>query len=254
MEISITCNTEDEILFKNVEHNSALPIPWVKCEPKHDGHAILVGGGPSLKDNLEEIRWRKSIGQTIFALNGAARFLRENDIEVDYTVIIDARPFNCRFIDYSDKYLISSQCDPSVFAAAGDKAILWQPVVEGIESHLPDHDDYALIGGGTTVGLSAMCLVYTLGYRKLHLFGYDSSHRETGHSYPQPENEHDPICKVSVYGKTFKCSWTMAKQAELFPTVCDNLIDLGCIITINGDGLIPHIVKHMKSENNVAIC
>lgn len=246
MEITVTCNTDDDVLFTNVEQNSKLPIRWVKNEQEHDGHAVICGGGPSLLDTLDTIRWRKSIGQKVFALNGAAKLLHENGIEVDYSIILDAREFNKRFLGYAKEYLISSQCHPSMFEGL-ENVTLWHPVVDFIEEHIPEHDDdYALIGGGTTVGLSAMALCYTLGYRKLHLFGYDSSHRENSHAYAQPENEYEPKCKVTVFGKEFKTSWTMAKQAELFPRLCDDLIDLGCIITVDGDGLIPHVVRSIR--------
>lgn len=245
MQLTVTCNTEDDVLFQNIAQNSLLPNEWVKSEQEHDGHAVIVGGGPSLLDTIESIRWRKSIGQTIFALNGAARTLKEHGVEVDYTVVLDARAFNVRFLGYSKKYLLSSQCEPSLFKAEPD-AIIWHPAIDGIDAHIPETDrDFCLIGGGTTVGLSTMCLAYAMGYRKMHLYGFDSSHREKSHAYNQPENENEPICRMTVYGKTFKTSWTMAKQAELFPTVCDNLIDLGCIITVDGDGLIPHIVRNM---------
>lgn len=250
MEITVTCNTDDDVLFRNIEKNSSLPLYWVKAEPAHDGHAIIVGGGPSLLDTLESIRWRQSLGQKVFALNGAAKTLSDNGIKVDYSVILDAREWNKKFIGHAEHYLIASQCDPVLFENLKDVS-LWHPALEGIDEHLPEYNDsYALIGGGTTVGLSAMCLAYTMGYRKLHLYGFDSSHRETSHAYEQKQNEGEPICKVTVYGKTFKTSWTMAKQAELFPSVCDNLIDLGCIITVDGDGLIPHIVRNMHVDSS----
>ena len=33
----------------------------------HDGHAVIVGGGPSLKDDIEEVRQRQLHGQIIFS-------------------------------------------------------------------------------------------------------------------------------------------------------------------------------------------
>lgn len=248
--IDVTCNTPDEVLFANIEHNSRLPIEWVSEVEAHDGHAVIVGGGPSLIDSLDVIRWRHSLGQKIFALNGAAKFLASHGIAVDYLVILDARKANNTFASVNGigELLIASQCHPDLFAVDKGTIIrLWHPAIENIESHLPDErESLTLIGGGTTVGLSAMCLAYTMGYRKMHLFGYDSSHAKlAGHAYDQPMNATEPTCKVTVFGKTFTASLAMAKQAEFFPTVCDNLIDLGCIITVDGDGLLPFIVRKM---------
>jgi len=251
MKIDITCNTEDEILFRNIARNSRRDLEWIAETPEHDGHAVIVGGGPSASDHIESIRWRQSLGQKIFALNGAATWLQSHGIAPDYQIILDARPETAGLLGDAQQYLIASQCDPECFESISpDRCILWHPKLDGIESHLPDaRESLTLIGGGTTVGLSAMCLAYTMGYRKLHLFGYDSSHREgAGHAYAQPMNDREPICKVTVFGKTFKSSLAMAKQAEFFPQVCDNLIDLGCVITVDGDGLLPFISHEIAKQ------
>lgn len=282
MQIDICCNTEDETLFQNIEINSRRDLEWISEVPAHDGHAVIVGGGPSLKDSIETIRWRQGLGQKVFALNGAAKFLSSQGIQVDYLVVLDAREANASFLSLcSVKHaLFASQCHPRLLdIALGDdcpdeckaghgsdevihlaapnfvlRVSLWHPKIDGIEDHLPDRrESLTLIGGGTTVGLSAMCLAYTMGYRKLHLFGYDSSHKEDeGHAYAQPMNDKEPVCKVTVFGKTFKSSLAMAKQAEFFPTVSDNLIDLGCVITVDGDGLLPFVVREIAKRANAA--
>ena len=243
MDIEIVCNTDDAVLFSNIEINSQLPITWVKNEDPNEDHAILVGGGYSLTNCLDSIKWRQSIGQKIFALNNSAKYLIENEIIPDYQVIMDARPENIEFVNPELPIFLNSQCNPELFKKT-DKAILWHSVIDGIDEHIPDHEDYALIGGGLTVGLSAMCLVYTLGYRNLHLYGYDSSyHEDQSHAYEQALNKGEQTCEVTVNGKTFKSSLTMGRQAELFQQVAFNLIDAGCIITVDGEGAIPEIAK-----------
>jgi hypothetical protein len=94
MEIEILCNTNDEMLFANISENSRKHRSWIKMLEAHDGHAVIVGGGPSIQEHLPTIRKRQDLGQTIFALNGAAKFLSKNGIIPDYQVILDARPGN----------------------------------------------------------------------------------------------------------------------------------------------------------------
>ena len=252
MQIEILCNTDDSRLFSNIAANSANSKKWIKEVPEHDGHAVIVGGGPSLVEFLPTIKHRHSLGQKIFALNGAARFLNAHGIVPDYQVILDARLENISLIAKAKEYLFSSQCHPALFEHfdGSPDVNVWHPALEGIESHLPNHDgEYALIGGGLTVGLSTMCLAYTMGYRKLHLFGYDSSHRQTlGHAYKQPMNDSDVLCKVTLDGQTFTSSLAMARQAELFPAVCNNLLDRNCIITLDADGLIMAVYRNMKAN------
>lgn len=255
-----TCvNISDEILFGNVFANSHKNVPWIKSISEHDGHAVLVGGGPSVLEWVEEIRWRKSIGQKIFALNGAGRFLHQHGIEPDYQVILDARVQNSSFIGYAREYLLASQCHPSLFDLAcketSDGVYLWHQDypdnMEQFDASLPvEHAAHTLIGGGTTVGLSALALVYAFGYRKLHLYGYDSSFRAgKGHAYAQVDNQ-EILCINTVEGREFQTTLSMAQQAERFPQVSDMLIEAGCIVTIHGDGLLPWISK-MASRPDV---
>ena len=248
MSIEITCNTDDEVLFRNIEINSRRDLEWITEVPAHDGHAVIVGGGPSVKNHIETIRWRQSLGQKVFALNGAASYLTAEGIIPDFQVFLDARDENIDFLDGSDAkvFLVASQCSPALLDVLAQSSVqLWHPKFDGIEDHLPDkRESLTLIGGGISVGLSAMCLAYAMGYRKLHLYGYDSSHKEGAkHAYAQPMNDSENVVKVTVFGKTFKTSLTMAKQAEAFQRVADQLIDLGCIVTVDGDGLLPYMIR-----------
>jgi hypothetical protein len=250
MEIELVCNTPDEALFENVRANSHKYRNWVQSVPAHDGHAVIVGGGASLLQNLPAVQWRQGLGQHVFALNGAARFLKKVGITPEYQVILDARPENVAFVSDAGNHLIASQCDPCVFEHIKEP-MLWHYAAEGIEEHIPPADGpgerLLLVGGGQTVGLATMALAYAMGYRKLHLFGFDSSHRHSlGHAYSQPMNDRDQLCKVTMGGKIFLSSLAMAQQAEQFPGVCNHLIDLGCIITVDGDGLIRAVVDEMR--------
>ncbi len=247
MDVKLVCNTPDEDLFGAVAINSRRDLPWVRSEGAREGHACLVGGGPSLADTLPSLERRIRLGQTVFALNGAAKFLNDHGIVPDHQVILDARPENAALIGRARNYLLASQVHPNVFdAVPAKRTMLWHHATEGITDHLPDYDDdYALIGGSHSVGLAGMCLAYSMGYRNEHLFGYDSSHRgRVGHAYAQGD---DPLVNYTApSGKTFLTTLTMASQAEMFPAVADTLIDAGCIITVDGDGLIREVVAAMK--------
>lgn len=256
MELELLCNTPDEALFANVRENSARYRNWLNAAPAHDGHAVIVGGGPSLLQNIPAIQWRQGLGQHVFALNGAARFLKKCGITPEYQVILDARAENAGLVSDAGNHLIASQCHPSVFEHVTEP-VLWHYAAEGIEDHIPPAqgpgERLLLVGGGQTVGLASMALAYAMGYRKLHLFGFDSSHRhELGHAYAQPMNDGEQLCKVTMGGKVFLSSLAMAQQADQFPGVCNDLIDNGCIITVDGDGLIQAVVQEMRLSHQTA--
>ncbi len=249
IELELFCNVVTEKLLANVTANLQSAVPTILFAAEHDKHAVIIGGGASLIDSLDEIRTRDFLGQVIFSLNNSAKYLTETGIHPDYQVIVDARPENVDFVHPTALKLLASQCDPCLFKQAHPLVNMWHAQIDGLAEILED-TPHTIIGGGTTVGLSAMCLAYAMGFRKLHLYGYDSSHSEDkrGHAYEQPLNATDQLVEVAAYGKWFTCSITMAKQAELFSALCYNLSELGVIITVHGNGLIPHIAKYMTGN------
>lgn len=252
MEIDVFCITPDDELFAQIRANSASCKRWAKSVEAHDGAAVLIGGGPSVRSRLEAIKYRQSQGQTIFALNGVCKFLNENGIIPDYQVLLDPQEFLTSYIGVAKDYLVASQCHPSVLAAVPDPT-LWHMAVEGVEAQIPETgEDLLMVGGGVTVGLTSMCLAYSMGYRVLHCYGLDSSYEDQTHAYPLPAIDaakilHKPVAGervcVTTGGKKFISTLCLTKQAQNFPKLCDDLMDLGCTVTLDCDGLLWAIVQ-----------
>lgn len=246
--VHVVCNTPDETLIANITANSRLDKAWLKASDPHDGIAVICGSGPSINDDIEAIRrWQGKA--TIFALNGCAKFLADHGITADYQVICDARPDNVALIGPARNHLFASQCDPVMFAAVPD-AILWHLQIGGIEDYFPPYSaGYVLIGGAASVGNTATCLAYAMGFRELHLYGYDSCHHDgKGHAFSQPLNDGDPTCIVQWGEKEYLCSLTMRHQAEKFMETSQALIEGECKIHVHGKGLIPDIWNSPKIE------
>lgn len=247
--VHVVCNTPDEIIDENIRRNSRLAKVWQKVIPQHDGIAILCGSGPSLGDTLDQIREWVAVGGKVFAMNGAAKFLSDHGIFPDYQVMIDAREQTADLIGPAREHLFASQVSPECFARVPD-AKLWHLQVKGIDGLLPEYrDDYCLIGGAASVGNTATCLAYAMGYRRLEIFGYDSSHRDgKGHAFRQPMNDGDPCAEVDFNGKTYICSMTMRLQAEKFMETSKALRDSGCVINVHGSGLLPDVYNSKLTE------
>jgi SAM-dependent methyltransferase len=243
-------NTDDEHVYANIKVNSADPTRrWLVASPEHKGIAILVGSGPSLRDSLPEIKEWASKGAGIFALNGAASFLVANGVRPQYQVILDARPQSAELVEpEAVEHLFCSQCDPATFARA-PKAVLWHIAYEKLEEQFPPahvegphHNAYNQIGGGITVGMCAVNVAYVMGFRTFHLYGYDSSARETfTHAFYQPMNNGEPMALVKFNGKDYLTSFTMKLQAEKLPELLSVLEALGCTVHVHGYGLLPDI-------------
>jgi hypothetical protein len=256
-ELDVVCNTARDKLIANVNSASERDLPWFDTDSEHDGHVCIVGGGPSLTDCMEELIWRRENGQKVVALNGAAKFLYKRGMAPDGIVIADARPENAEFLaglPNGTTAFLASQCHPIVFEAArraGLQVVLWHLNTEGMvdllksERARPVH----LIGGGSTVGLNAMVLMFAQGFRKLHLYGFDSSYQENDHhAYSQSLNDADrPL--DALYGECrFKTTPWMAQQVNDFVDLVPGLIADGCIITVAGDGLLPTVAADLMNN------
>lgn len=254
--LDVDCNTGHVRLFSNVRSAVARGLPEIAAYDVVSQPAVIVGGGPSLDFTLEKIREMQARGARIYALNNSAKYLTENGIRPDVQVVLDPRPQNVAFLErrWAGEILLASQCDPAMFdrcAEIGYPVRLWHPCIDGIAEPIGQKEPL-LVGGGLTVGLSGMCLVFTLGHRELHLFGYDSCHRDdSSHAYAQSMNADDEIMHVAVGGRAFKCSTAMAAQANSFERVATMLADYDCQIYVHGDGLIPHIYRMMNRKTKV---
>lgn len=248
-ELKAVCNTATEALLANVRKACKRDLPWFEVADEHDGHVAILGGGPSLVDKIEEIKWRQSIGQQVWVLNNAHAALKDAGIRYDAQVLLDARPDNAAFITEADRYLVASQCDPSIFN------VLWHQRVTVFHVNSPGMVDLLspekvraayLVGGGTTVGMNALALAFLKGYRKIHLYGFDSCYRDgKHHAYSQPLNDGERASEAMYNGKTYFCAPWMIGQAQEFIELAPGYMADGAVITVHGSGLLVDIGQEM---------
>ncbi len=247
------CNVEDTVFRDNVIAN--IKGDWKQVSPHeaNDLEVLLLGGGPSLKDFEQDIRDRHAKGAKIVTLNGAYNWCMERGIGPVTQIMVDARPFNARFVKpISDKnmYLIASQCDPAVLEGLPkERTYLWHTSAEIIDPVLNERykkEGWWTVPGGSTVMLRSLMLLRMLGYQKLHMYGCDSclSDEKVHHAYSQPENDTEVIVRVAVpgNGRIFFCHPWMAAQAQEFISTIKQFGDM-LELEVYGDGLLAHILK-----------
>ncbi len=227
-------------------------LPQFRAYPPTEREACIVGSGPSLASTLDEIKALKESGAAIFALNAAHEWLLEQGIVPSAAVVIDARPFNARFVKTpapNCAYMIASQCAPETFdMVAGRRAYIWHCLTgdDPIERDLLDGyylGSWQPVAGGCTVGTRTIVLTRMLGYQKMHLFGMDSCYMDgQGHIMPQPENDADGAVKVECEGREFMCTvWHCEQALEFIDLIATNGEHFQ--LSVHGDGLLAHILS-----------
>ena len=239
-----------EVVKANVEANIRLGFQQVQPYPTNDVEVMIVGGGPSLKDQIDEIRDLRERGVKLVTLNNAYQYCLDHQIKPSAYVMVDARPFNVRFVENTIpecKYFIASQCDPEVFQKLDkvkEQTFIWHTSAEEIQDILTaQYPKCFPVPGGSTVLLRAIPLFRMLGFKRFHIFGCDSCLDIAGshHAYEQKENDEQAVIPVRVGGRIFYCNPWMVSQAREF-------IDLiGCMgdvmeLNIHG-GLLRQILE-----------
>lgn len=211
-----------------------------------DKSLCIVGGGPSLKDDLPVLR---ELAKThiIWALNNSYKYLADNGIYPHCHVMLDARPENAEFVPASEKilHLYASQCHSDVFARTKGKVIIWNSFTDGILGLLDEFKlRSAVVGNATSVGLSAVTLSKMFGFTDIHLYGFDSSYLEdANHAYAQSLNDGEKRIEVICNDQKFSCAPWMATQVEDFKRCINEWIKEGLQITVHGYGLLPYVAR-----------
>lgn len=241
----------DPMIVANTAINVKRGLPILQLENyKPRAPAIIVGGGPSLADTLDELRAiAAEPGACIICANDSHDFLIANGIVPWGCVFWEIQSSFANFFENARDdvtYLLSAFAHPSAFEKlAGKKIVIFfatQFVGDEkiIADYMREHGKQGMIGGAATAPLRAVGIMLCKGHLRFHLFGVDSSFRDgQSHAYYNREKAGLPIWCA---GRMFDTNWYLAKQAENFTEYMKNYGDRYEFV-VHGDGLIPHIAR-----------
>lgn len=253
-------NTSDDTIIERVRENIRRPLPQCAAYGKNPNIALLVCGGPSLKDTEKELAEAWWGGGKVIAVNGAYQWCIDHNIMPSAAIMLDSREFNSRFFETpikGCKYLLASQCHPKTFdICEGREVYIWHAIGSGLDKEVEMLRDYYFgqfhpVTLGTTVGVRAISLLRMLGFPMIDIWGLDSCWLAgNNHAYPQPENDNDQIVPVwlnpdpndSSKAIRFVCSPWHIKQMETFKELLKERGDL-FQLSVRGDGLIATMMR-----------
>ena len=252
-------NVPESTVLANVRANLEAGYREVEPHEQQDTPLLILAGGPSLNDFKDEIIERRKAGAFIVTVNNTHQVCREWGIEPSLHIMCDAREFNKRFVENPfprTKYLIASQCHPSVAASLPkDQVLLWhsgqhlqETLTEWDREHGTSREWYPIFGGGTVM-LRALPLLVLLGFHRFELFGFDSSlgPSDEHHAYSQPENDRKMVVTVRAGRQDFRCHPWMVAQAGDFLNLM-RVIGPHVDLIVHGDGLIARIIQSAAEE------
>ena len=273
--VQVQTATPSNDFIKNVKINAhkgyrgIQDLPGFSVIKGHNFPIALVGGGPSLKSNLDRLRDFKLAGFPIIACGSVHDYLVQNDIIPEYATICDPDPLVLEYLKHTNKntkYLLALSLDPCVFDYInGHEFYVWNcRSDEAAEAVKVDVNGlgYADIFGGCTVGLRSMPIAMCLGYTNLHFFGFDScmGSGKEHHAYEFATDKEEVGETYSIRfgdtklgepdkdGKYYICSGYQLAQAWHFQIYLQNFGKL-FTPTFHGEGLLPDYYAYLRKRS-----
>jgi SAM-dependent methyltransferase len=251
-------NTTAELVHEQIRENvqagyRQLPVAEEQPEQK----VVVLAGGPSLNDYVDEIKAHKAAGAKIVTMNGTYQWAREHDLWPVTQFMIDARPFNKRFVDPVDDrnlYVMASQVHPALLKKLPkDRTYLMQCNLDAKSTEILNeyvgkmYEDWFPIPGGSSCMLRTLPALQQLGFRDVEIYGFDSCLMDgEHHAYEQPENDlgtSNHKIKLELHGREFVVHPWMLSQAREFLEE-NKLLLRKMTLKVHGNGLIAHLAEH----------
>lgn len=216
----------------------------------HGRRAILACYGPSLGDMIPRIKAEMDEAFCdVVSVSGAHDFLLKHGIVPTCHVECDPRPHKADNIAEGHPlvhYLLASVVHPVLFDKLdGHNISLWH-VADS--EHAPKlfavgEKGAHIITGGGSVGLRAISLLYTMGYRDFSIYAMDCSFAHDGKMWAGKHagKQHEQmVIEINCAGRTFRTSPVLASYATDF---IEMIQKMDAQIRIYGDGLLPTMCR-----------
>ena len=240
-------NTADDIL-RNIESALDLDyIPFNELLGKKSGAVAVVGSGPSLKTNWQEL---KDFKGEIIACNAACQFLLEKGITPTYMFCFDADKLAIEFFTNPNKevtYLIASRVVPEAFKLIeGCKIVLWHAAGdERIQEILEEHQrNEPMVLGGSAAVTRAMFVSISMGYTEVHVYGGDSSFAK-GDTHIRQSTTVERRMAIRCNGRVFEVAPWMTVQVEDLKKLVPLIKYCKTKMFFHGDGLLQRVASEL---------
>lgn len=259
------CMPIEDIRMNIITNSKRVDSKLERCKWNNE-EVIIASAGPSLMKDLDKIKEMQAKGIKVVCVKHSHNTLIDNGVIPWACTILDPRPFNEKSTHgYVRKdllakphkdvmYWVATMSNPEVVTHLLEhkcKIVAWDAYCNAIEGW-----DYfknkTLITGGTCAGMRTIGMLHTLGFRSVHLFGFDSSiEGEPKNKDELAEDGRKKWLKVSV-GEENEPHWTTGEllaQAQDFEKLMQRE-EVDIDIHVHGDGLVKALWEDGLKDKN----
>lgn len=262
-DLRVISAVSDTIRFEQAARNCGVSKRRLYIQPRHERRAVICGFAPSLKWAVPAIAAEQKAGATVVSVSGAHDLLIANGVVPDIHIECDPREHKCFFTRTPHpqvKYWIASCCHPKLIDNLVPYDLTLWHVLNGDEDHriIDEIDlDGFLIHGGGSVGVRAVNVMFTQGFRAFSCYGMDCSFDDDGNQHAgehSGKRQKSLMCRCG--NKWYRTSGTLIAVAKSFIENANVLeksaqydnepapYDGACTdIRVYGDGLLPAMIR-----------
>jgi hypothetical protein len=227
IEINGYCETPIERWRENAAANAG--YHRIERLSRHRRSLAIVGGGPSLADNLEDLR---AFDGDIWAINDTSRWLTERGIACTlFTVDAQLKSGEAR------DAILATVCEPSLVASFTGRVL----VFDTAETHA---DGFV---GGTTSATRAPAIAFHMGYTQVSFFGCEGSFEERDHVDRHEANPSQLIIRAGE--RTYRTTLPFLVQSQELA----KLMVFDGVFNNRSGGLFQALVEHPDTWEVVAV-
>lgn len=249
---------EHQVIIDHVKANLRIMHHWLPMSKENQEEIVIASAGPSL--NAYDLMPYYERGVKIIAVKHAMQTLLEAGIVPWACVLLDPREHVSEFVEYPHKdvnYFVASMCDPKVaehLTKHGCNVYGYHASV-GADEQKEIPPGHVMVMGGSATATRGISLMESLGFRTMHLFGYDCLYIKKPDLQEKTNNGRLKFEEVTLAANTWgakqavRTVWTEGQflaQVQEFTNMYLPKKHLN--LHTYGYGLIPWLHDHLKKE------
>jgi len=263
------CKFGAKSMFKNLEANLALRWPnFSELKNTRSGDVIILGAGPTVDGQLDKIKELVAKGYPIVTIERMYPWCSTVGLKPEYVVALDASEnVEEGFVNIQPEttHLICATIHPKILPILnGFKKYIWS----GSSGNHPDalelwrkygYERLTIVNTGGTVVLGSMYLSLVLGFRNVHMFGFDLmvANKDRGYaSGVAGESVERSYKECTIDGETIlTCTAYLAFAQQFFDMVdCAKQWKMLDTIEIYGESLVNKMWDHSDENADGKAC
>lgn len=240
VEFIATCGVD--IYDQNVNVAKNHSIPHVDYSLKRPNRLAVIGGSPSMKQHIDEL---KAWDGDIWGINNTACWLNSLGIKATLFTVDPAHELGVTLkhecLESIQEAILSSALPPEIFEALGDKAKKFHMSETGKQGGIP--------GGTNSVGRTQL-LALLMGYTEIHYFGFDGSIENGGHVCNGPFIDRKDQLLVKAGDVTYRTTPELYLQCQEMSKLLSTYENY---FVNRSDGLLKGMIENIDDWEVIAV-